>query len=268
MRFPVARLLPLLLCGAVLLAACAASPASSASTPSAAGTGASSTPAPPPADVPEPPPPETSAPAESPLPDGFVYVADVIPDVLLDIRYYGTNNFMGARADGYEAPVAILTEEAATALGAAADDLRAEGYVLKIFDSYRPASAVEHFARWAADGQDTGNRDAFYPGLDKAELFNLGYLATRSGHSRGSTVDLTLVSQQTGAEVDMGSSFDFFGPASHLGSGLATAEQAASRQALSEAMERHGFYPYEYEWWHFVLEDEPYPDTYFDFPVA
>ena len=201
------------------------------------------------------------------MPDGFVYVTDIIPDVILEIRYYSTYNFVGARVDDYLAPVAILTEEAALALKIANDDLRSQGYALKVFDGYRPQGAVDHFVRWAADENDVLTQAYFYPDLTKDRLFPEGYIAERSGHSRGSTVDLTLIEMLTGKEVDMGSPFDFFGPISHHNTDLITAEQMANRLILKSAMERAGFKPYDEEWWHYTLRDEPFPDTFFDFVV-
>lgn len=201
-------------------------------------------------------------------PKGFVYVRDVVPDAVLEIRYFGTDNFMGARVEGYDAPEAILSVEAAVALKAAARDLRGKGYALKIFDAYRPGRAVGHFARWAKDLADTRNKAAFYPGVEKAKLFEMGYIAGKSGHSRGSAVDLTLVDMYTGQEIDMGSRFDFFGEISHHDATLVTARQAASRDILRGAMEAHGFRRLKAEWWHYTLKNEPYPQTYFDFPVA
>lgn len=201
------------------------------------------------------------------LPDGFVYVSDTVPDAILEIRYYSTYNFIGARVDDYLAPVAILTEEAANALKSACDDLRAKGYAIKVFDAYRPQGAVDHFMRWAADTNDVLTKKYFYPDIDKARIIPDGYVAERSGHTRGSTVDLTLVDMLTGKELDMGTPFDFFGPPSHHGSSLITKEQANNRLILKNAMEKAGFKPYDEEWWHYTLIDEPYPDTYFDFPV-
>lgn len=198
---------------------------------------------------------------------GFVYLTDVIPDISLDMRYYGTNNFIGDRVDGYAAPVAILSAKAAEGLKRAGDILRAQGYGLKIFDAYRPQSAVDHFVRWARDTRDTRQKAAFYPEVDKSKLFVLGYIARKSGHSRGSTVDLTLVELRTGKEVDMGSPFDFFGPVSHHGTSLITPEQTANREILKKAMTAGGFVPYSREWWHYTLAAEPYPTAYFNFPV-
>ncbi|MDR1229592.1 MAG: L,D-transpeptidase family protein [Azoarcus sp.] len=201
-------------------------------------------------------------------PAGFVYVRDAIPEAALEIRYFGVDNFMGARVEGYEAPEALLSVEAAAALKAAGKDLRGKGYGLKIFDAYRPEWAVRHFVRWAKDLTDAGNKASFYPDVDKARLFELGYIAGKSAHSRGSAVDLTLVDLKSGQDVDMGSRFDFFGEISHHGSRLVTARQAANRNILRKAMEARGFRRLETEWWHYTLKNEPYPDTYFDFPVA
>ena len=200
-------------------------------------------------------------------PKGFVSVQDVIPDVVLDIRYFGTDNFIGARVDGYEAPQAILSIEAAVALKAVSNDLRKKGYRLKVFDAYRPERAVRHFVRWAQDLDDTRMKARFYPDVDKAMLFKEGYVAARSGHSRGSVVDLTLVELKSGQELDMGSPYDLFGKISHHGATGITLAQAANRAVLREAMEAHGFKQLKEEWWHYLLKDEPYPKTFFDFPV-
>ena len=210
--------------------------------------------------------PEISAVARA-LPDGFVYVTDAIPDAVLDIRYYGANNFLGTRVDYYLAPVAIMSKEAAQALMRVNDDLKAQGYAIKIFDAYRPQGAVDHFVRWAQDESDTLMKEYFYPDIEKNRLFPEGYIARRSGHSRGSTVDLTLLDMKTGKEVDMGAPFDFFGPISGHGTNLITREQANNRLILRRAMENAGFRPYSKEWWHYTLINEPYPDTYFSFPV-
>lgn len=202
------------------------------------------------------------------LPQGFVYVSDVAPDILLDIRYYSAYNFVGTRVDGYHAPVAILTAEAAQALKKAGDELRSQGYLLKIFDAYRPQQAVDHFVRWAKEINDTIYKRVFYPDVDKSKLFTLGYIASKSGHSRGSTVDLTLVDIYTGKELDMGAPFDFFGPKSGHGTHLVTPAQTANREILKNAMLKHGFRSYKEEWWHYTLNGEPYPETYFGFKVA
>jgi len=204
---------------------------------------------------------------QDPLPDGFVYISDVIPSAFLEIRYFSDDNFVGAVIDGYEAPKAILTEEAAEALRQAADALFEQGYYIKIFDAYRPQRAVDHFVRWSKDIEDTKMKEKYYPDLDKAVLFELGYIAENSSHSRGSTVDLTLVDASTGEELDMGSGFDFFGDISNHGTELITEDQEKNRNILRDAMVEAGFEIYPEEWWHYTLKDEPYPDTYFDFPV-
>ncbi len=198
---------------------------------------------------------------------GFVSIGEVIPDVLLDVRYYTTYNFVGARIDGYEQPVVLLTKEAATALKRVSHDLLARGLRLVIYDAYRPQRAVDHFVRWAEDVADDRMKAVFYPEVDKADLFERGFIAKRSGHSRGSTVDLALLNEKTGSLVDMGGPFDFFGELSHPDYTGVTPEQHANRMLLREAMLKHGFKPLRTEWWHFTLRDEPYPDTYFDFPV-
>lgn len=199
---------------------------------------------------------------------GFVSVTDVIPDAELDIRYYSGHNFVGDRIDGYEEPLALICEEAAYALKNAADDLREQGYRIKIFDAYRPRRAVEHFASWASDWSDTRMKAEFYPSVDKSLLFDYGYIAYYSGHSRGSKVDMTLVDIATGAELDMGGSFDYFDTVSHPDCYGVTEEQYQNRMTLRSAMTANGFYPCATEWWDFTLSAEPYPSTYFDFPVS
>ncbi|MCR4708322.1 MAG: M15 family metallopeptidase [Clostridiales bacterium] len=198
---------------------------------------------------------------------GFVKVTDVCPDVILEMRYFSTFNFVGARVDGYEAPIAILTREAAAALANVSNLMIAQGYRLKIWDAYRPQRSVDHFVRWAEDIKDTRMERWFYPGVDKRKLFRLGFIAKHSGHTRGSTVDLTLLSMETGGELDMGGGFDLFSECSHYGAQSLTSESKENRRLLREAMEAGGFEPYDGEWWHFTLREEPYPQTYFDFPV-
>lgn len=209
----------------------------------------------------------------------FVNLAEAVPDAILEIRYYGTYNFVGARVDGYMEPVALLTRQAADSLRAVSEELMKMGYRLKIYDAYRPQCAVDHFMRWGADLADTLMRPYFYPNVDKKDLFRLEYIAEHSGHSRGSTVDLTLFDMRTEKELDMGGTFDWFGKESHPDFGgnpnngkykqndKITAEQFHNRMILREVMLRHGFKPYDCEWWHFTLKEEPYPDTYFTFPV-
>ena len=199
---------------------------------------------------------------------GFVILSEAIPDVILEIRYYSTFNFIGDRIDGYEQPIALLTSEAASALKQVSDEMISQGYRLKIYDTYRPQMAVEHFMRWAEDQADTRMKAFFYPALEKGEIIPQGYIATRSNHSRGSTVDLTLFDMKAGADLDMGGPFDFFGELSHPGYTGVTEAQYANRMLLRGAMTRHGFRAITSEWWHFTLDNEPYPDTYFTFPVS
>ena len=201
---------------------------------------------------------------------GFVLLADYVPSIVQEIRYYTTYNFIGERIDGYEEPVALCTIECARALKNVATELAVQGYRMKIFDAYRPATAVKHFMLWGIEDTDQRMKEFFYPNIDKTDTFKLGYIASQSSHSRGSTVDLTLLDMATGREVDMGSPFDLFDEVSHpsyRGSAI-TEEQYRMRMLLAHAMERGGFEPMYNEWWHFTLSDEPYPDTYFSFPVA
>ena len=200
-------------------------------------------------------------------PADFVRLGDAVPGIVLDIRYYGADNFVGAPVDGYEAPAAILTRPAATALQQVQAWLHARGFGLKVFDAYRPQAAVDHFVRWAAELSGDRTKAEYYPDVPKSELFVRGYIAEASGHSRGSTVDVTLVRLADGAEVDMGTPFDFFGVESAVDYTGLTDAQGANRRFLAEAMHAHGFVPYMPEWWHFTLADEPYPETYFNFPV-
>lgn len=198
----------------------------------------------------------------------FVLVSDVCPDIMEEIRYYSTFNFVGQRIPGYERPVAYLTREAADSLKAVCDELKGLGYRLKIFDAYRPQKAVDFFIRWGHDLNDQRMKAQFYPDCPKSELFHRGYLAHKSGHTRGSTVDVTLFDVQKQKDVDMGSTYDLLGEPSHYNytKGLSQ-EQIAHRKLLREVMSRHGFKPISCEWWHFTLRNEPYPNTYFTFPV-
>ncbi len=198
----------------------------------------------------------------------FVSLTEAVPDAILEIRYFSTYNFIGERIDGYLAPVALMTRIAADSLKAVSDDVIKQGYRLKIFDAYRPQRAVDHFVRWAADVADTLMRQVFYPNVDKSRLFELEFIMEKSGHTRGSTVDLTLLDIATGKELDMGGPFDWFGEESHPDYTGITPEQYANRMILREAMLRHGFKPLDSEWWHFTLANEPFPDTYFNFPVS
>ena len=201
-------------------------------------------------------------------PSGFVLLADYVPQIVQEIRYYSTYNFIGDRIDGYEEPCALLTIEAARALKAVSSEMIVQGYRLKVFDAYRPACAVKHFVLWGIEDQDLRMKPYFYPELEKQELFVKGYIAKQSSHSRGSTVDLTLLDMRTGKELDMGSPFDLFSEVSHPDDRGITEEQYANRMLLQHAMVRCGFRPIDCEWWHFTLENEPYPDTYFEFPVS
>lgn len=200
-------------------------------------------------------------------PSGFVLLSEVIPDVLLDIRYYSTFNFIGERIDGYETPAAYMTKEAAYALKKVSDAVMKKGYRLKIFDAYRPQRAVDHFMRWAKEEKDIRMKEYFYPMLEKSVIIPEGYIAEHSGHSRGSTVDLTLFDMQTQRDLDMGGTFDYFGEISHSDYPDLTKEQYDNRILLKEVMMEYGFLPLKEEWWHYTLKDEPYPDTYFDFPI-
>lgn len=201
-------------------------------------------------------------------PSGFVLVSDLVPGMVQEIRYFSTYNFIGDRIDGYEEPCALLTKEAARALKNASNEFNVMGFRIKVFDAYRPVSAVRHFALWGLEDQDIRMKPYFYPGEIKQELFTKGYISTRSSHSRGSAVDLTLLDMKTGRELDMGSPFDFFGKESHPSYRGITEAQYNNRMLLQKVMVRSGFEPLDCEWWHFCLKDEPYPDTYFEFPVS
>lgn len=202
------------------------------------------------------------------LAPGFVYVEELVDGLVADLRYCGADNFLGRPVDGYQAPRVVASEPAALALRAVRDELALFDLGLRIFDAYRPQRAVDHFIRWAQDPADTAMQEAFYPGRDKPALFDDGYLARRSSHSRGSTFDLTVMRLDRDTVLDMGTMFDFFGPESWPQWPGATPEQKANRLLLRGIMGKHGFAPHDYEWWHFTLIDEPWPDTYFDFPVA
>lgn len=199
---------------------------------------------------------------------GFVLLADHIPDVIQEIRYYSTYNFIGNRIDGYEEPCALITKKAARALKTVSNEMMVQGYRLKIYDAYRPVDAVKHFVMWGIEDLDLRMKPFFYPNLEKQELFSKGYIAGKSSHSRGSTVDLTLFDMRTGKDIDMGSPFDWFGEESHPDYKGVTEEQYNNRMLLRNAMLRSGFMPIDCEWWHFTLKNEPYPDIYFNFPVT
>lgn len=219
---------------------------------------------------------EAKATIQQTKPSDFVVLSDVVPDVILEIRYFSTYNFIGRRIPGYEQPVALLTRVAADSLKKVSDDLIQQGYRLKIFDAYRPQQAVDYFMKWAKDNADTLMKPYFYPELQKSVIVPRGYVAEHSGHTHGSTIDLTLFDMKLEKEVDMGATYDYFGVASHPdvqpGQKIGNykpinKQQYDNRIILRKAMLRHGFKPLDCEWWHFTLKNEPYPDTYFNFPV-
>ena len=202
------------------------------------------------------------------MPAGFIDAASVVDGLVVDMRYFGADNFVGKRIDGYEAPRCLLTRPAAVALSVAQRDLARRGLGLKVYDCYRPTRAVAHFARWARDVADVARKPDYYPDIDKRDLFRLGYIAERSGHSRGSTVDITLV-RRAGDESDpdMGTRFDFFSPKSWPADNSVGETARHNRALLAAAMARAGFQGYDKEWWHFTLRNEPFPASYFDSPV-
>ncbi len=201
------------------------------------------------------------------LPKDFVYVIDIIPDIKIELRYCTTNNFIGKPIEGYKTNKLILTHNATLALKEVQDELESIGYCLKVFDAYRPQRAVNHFMIWAKDLNDTVNKQQYYPNVNKKDLFKEGYIASRSGHSRGSTLDLTIVDNTTGNELDMGSPYDFFSTESWVNYEDITKQQKENRQLLQTVMIKYGFINYPKEWWHFTLKKELFPDTYFDFVV-
>ena len=195
----------------------------------------------------------------------FVPIYTVIDDAAYDIRYYSSNNFTGNKINGYKAPVAYMTKEGARALAIAAEDLRKQGYRLLIWDSYRPQKAVDNFVEWINNPNDKGDK-SFYPELKKSDLLAGQYIMAKSGHTRGSTVDLTLI-KKDGSFVDMGGTFDLFSEISHPDYKKLTKKQKQNRKILHDAMIKAGFKGIDSEWWHFTLENEPYPDMYFNFDV-
>ncbi len=204
------------------------------------------------------------------LPDGFVYLEDIAPGITVELRYCTEDNFIGKRIDGYLEPVCILTRQAAEAMKKVQADLKRFGFGLKIFDAYRPQQAVDHFVRWSKDLNDTKMKSRYYPATAKKDLFKKGYIARRSGHSRGSTLDLTIVefdSKGNARELDMGTPFDFLDPKSRSREPSMNACQRANRMLLQITIKKHGFRPYFKEWWHFTLENEPFPGIYFNFSV-
>ncbi|MFK8061449.1 MAG: M15 family metallopeptidase [Polaribacter sp.] len=201
------------------------------------------------------------------LPKGFVYLSDVDSTIKSELRYLGNNNFIGKPIDGYYNNCIILTQKTAKQLQIIQQKLLPKGLSLKIFDAYRPQQAVDHFVRWAKVLSDTLMKKEYYPNVQKSKLFKLGYIASKSGHTRGSTVDLTIVEIKTGKELDMGSPYDFFGVQSHPFHKNINKKQKENRMLLRKVMLANNFRPYENEWWHFTLRNEPFPKKYFNFPV-
>jgi len=200
------------------------------------------------------------------VPKGFIVVSQIIPSIELDIKYYTSDNFIGIPINGYLAPKAILTTEATMALSKVQNELKQFGLGLKIFDAYRPQKSVDHFVRWGKDLEDMKMKSFFYPTVEKKNLFKEGYIATHSGHSRGSTVDLTIIDLKTKIELEMGSNFDLFGKCSWVNYASITTSQRANRMLLHTVMLKHNFKSYPQEWWHFTLKNEPYKN-YFDFDI-
>ena len=202
----------------------------------------------------------------SDLAEGFVYINDLDNRINIDLRYSTENNFTGKVIDGYRSNKAIISTEAAMALIQVQNDLDQMNLSLKIFDAYRPQMSVNYFINWSNDPLDTINKSIYYPKIKKSELFPLGYIAERSGHSRGSTVDLTIVDNTTFKELDMGTPYDFFGPESATNFTGITDKQSSNRLLLLETMTRNGFKNYSKEWWHYTLKEEPFND-YFNFVI-
>ena len=200
------------------------------------------------------------------LEDGFVYLKDIDDSIIVDLKYYSSENFTARFVDGYLANKAILTNEAGTALSKAQKDFNKLGYSLILYDAYRPQSAVDFFVRWSANLSDTIFKNLYYPDIKKSNLFELGYIAYKSGHSRGSTIDVSLVDMATNREIDMGTIFDYFGIESHTFFDKLSENQKANRLLLYEVMTDNGFNNYPKEWWHYTLENEPF-QKYFDFPI-
>ena len=189
------------------------------------------------------------------------------PSLLTDIRYAGNNNFMGRPVAGYEAPLCLLSEAASMALGRAQELTLSRNLSLLVYDCYRPQRAVDDFVDWVSGTAPEPTKPAYYPSLERSSLIELGYIASQSGHSRASTVDLTLVDIATGQPLDMGTPWDFFDPTSHTESDEIDLEARNNRFLLREIMTASGFRPYYAEWWHFTLVDEPHPETYFDIVI-
>ena len=200
------------------------------------------------------------------LEDGFVYLNDIDDSIIIDLKYYSNENFTGQYVEGYLSNNAILTKESALALSDAQDDFNKLGYSLILYDAYRPQRAVDFFVQWSNNSYDTINKRIYYPNIKKSELFEFGYIAYKSGHSRGSTVDVSLIEISTNKLLDMGTIFDYFGIESHTFFDDISEKQKSNRLILYEIMSNNGFKNYSKEWWHFTLKNEPY-QKYFDFLV-
>lgn len=197
----------------------------------------------------------------------FADAGRAVSGLVVDMRYTGSENFVGRPIAGYDAPTCLLTHQALAAVARVQEQLTEFGLGLKVFDCYRPARAVADFASWARDPSDQKRKADYYPSVDKSRLFELGYIAERSGHSRGSTLDVTLVDARSGAELDMGGAYDLFDTRSWPSDQTVGAQARANRMLLQDVMVANGFRPLKEEWWHFTLNQEPHPDTYFDFLV-
>ena len=200
-------------------------------------------------------------------PEDFVDISLEIPEIVTDVKYFTGENFVGEKIDGYDAPIVLLTKKATIALKRVQKQLVEKGYGLKVYDGYRPKCAVEHFIRWVNTEENGKTKDFYYPGMTRLEVFQGGFIAKKSSHTRGSTVDLTVIKLDTGIEVDMGGSFDFFSQISYSDYDHLNIEQSKNRVQIRYLMRSEGFEPMQQEWWHFTLADEPYPETYFDFCI-
>ncbi len=200
-------------------------------------------------------------------PDDMIDVKTKIPDIVIDVKYYTGDNFVGERIDGYESPTVYLTVPAVEALAKVQAQLAAEGYGLKIFDGYRPRRAVKHFIRWSKKEEDSRTKKSYYPTMTRREIIEKGFICVESAHTRGSTVDLTVINIKTGEELDMGGTFDYFSESSFSDYDHLTLEQSKNRMLLRYLMRSEGFEPLQTEWWHFTLINEPYPNACFDFTV-
>ena len=201
------------------------------------------------------------------LKKGFSYLSEVDESIQQELRYFSINNFIGKKIDGYNKNTIIISNAAANALKKVQAELKQMGLSLKVYDAYRPQQSVDHFVRWAKKLNDTLMKQSYYPTIRKSDLFKLGFIASKSGHTRGSSVDLSIVEIKTNKEIDMGSSYDFFGATSHSFHKKLSSRQEKNRMLLRNIMIKNGFKPYDKEWWHYTLVDEPFPDTYFNFDI-